>query len=56
MFVAKSLKRVSREASLAWDEDTRIFPVLRFTLHERRFTRKSSVSAIAAEMFMNNAG
>jgi hypothetical protein len=26
------------------------------TLHERRFTRKSSRSAIAAEAFMNNAG
>jgi hypothetical protein len=25
------------------------------TIHERRFTRKSSESAIAAEMFMNNA-
>jgi hypothetical protein len=25
-------------------------------LHERRFTRKSSGSAIAAEVFMNNAG
>jgi len=30
--------------------------VLRFTLHERRFTRKSSGSAIAAEALMNNAG
>jgi hypothetical protein len=30
--------------------------VLRFTLHERRFTRKSSGLAIAAETFMNNAG
>jgi hypothetical protein len=28
---------------------------LRFTLHERRFTRKSSGSAIAAVVFMNNA-
>ena len=25
-------------------------------LHERRFTRKSGESAIAAEVFMNNAG
>jgi hypothetical protein len=30
--------------------------VLRFTLHERRFTRKSGGSAIAVEAFMNNAG
>jgi hypothetical protein len=30
--------------------------VLRFTLHKRRFTRKSSESAIAAEALMNNAG
>jgi hypothetical protein len=33
-----------------------ILSFLRFTLHERRFTRKSSGSAIAAEVFMNNAG
>jgi hypothetical protein len=29
---------------------------MRVTLHERRFTRKRSGSAIAAEAFMNNAG
>jgi len=33
-----------------------ILSFLRFTLHEQRFTRKSSGSAIAAEVFMNNAG
>jgi hypothetical protein len=30
--------------------------VLRFTLHERRFTRKRSESAIAQKLLMNNAG
>jgi hypothetical protein len=30
--------------------------VLRFTLHERRFMRKSRGSAIAAEVLMNNSG
>jgi len=30
--------------------------VLRFTLHERRFTRKCGESAIAVEALVNNAG
>jgi len=30
--------------------------VLRFTLHERRFTRKNRGLAIVAEVFMNHAG
>jgi hypothetical protein len=38
------------------DTDTLRSSVLRFTLHERRFTRKSSECAIAAEVLMNNAG
>ena len=54
--VAKSLTGVSREAYLAWDEDTRFLPILRFTLQERRFTRESSGSAIGPDVFMNNAG
>jgi hypothetical protein len=29
--------------------------ILRFTLHERRFTHKSSERVIIAEVFMNNA-
>jgi len=51
-------KRVPREAYLV----SRIrryrhtHSVLRFTLHERRFTRTRSGLAIAAETFMNNAG
>jgi hypothetical protein len=36
-------------ASLAWDEDARFLPIL-------RFTRKSSEFANAAEVFMNNGG
>jgi hypothetical protein len=36
--------------------DTLSSSVLRFTLHERRFTRKNSGSAIAAEVLMSNAG
>jgi hypothetical protein len=30
--------------------------VLRFTLHEQRFTRKTNESAIATEALMSNAG
>jgi hypothetical protein len=51
-------KRVPREAYLGsrMQRYRRAPSVLRFTLHERRFMRKSSGSAIAAESFMNNAG
>jgi hypothetical protein len=33
-----------------------ILPVLRFTIHEQCFTRKSSESEIAAKALMKNAG
>jgi hypothetical protein len=38
------------------DTDTLSSSVLRFTLHERRFTRKNNGSAIAAEVHMSNTG
>jgi hypothetical protein len=52
-------KCVPREAYLVSrisHERIQAHSFLRFTLHERRFTCKSSGSAIAAEVFMNNAG
>jgi len=51
-------KRVPREAYLVsrMQRNRHTFSVLRFTLHELRFTRKRSGSAIGAETFMNNAG
>jgi hypothetical protein len=51
-------KRVPREAYLVsrMQRNRHTFSVLRFTLHELRFTRKRGESAIAAEVFMNNAG
>jgi hypothetical protein len=51
-------KRVPREAYLVsrMRRYRHTLSVLRFTLHERRYTRKSSGSAIAAEVLMNNAG
>ena len=50
--------RVPREAYLVsrMQRYRHTYSVLRFTLHERRFTLKSSGLAIAAEAFMNNAG
>ncbi len=51
-------KRVPREAYLVSRmrryRDT--LSVLRFTLHERRVTRKTSGSAVAVEAFVNYAG
>jgi hypothetical protein len=51
-------KRVPREAYLVsrMRGYRHTLSFLRFTLHERRFTHKSSESAIAAEALMNNAG
>ncbi len=51
-------KRVPREAYLVsrMRRYSHTLSVLRFTRHERRFTRKSNRSAIAAEAFMSNAG
>ena len=51
-------KRVPREAYLVsrMQRNRHTLSVLRFTLHERRFTRKRSGSAIAAEALKNNAG
>jgi hypothetical protein len=48
-------KRVPREAYLVsrMQRYRYTLSVLRFTFHERRFTRKRSGSAIAAEAFMN---
>ena len=50
--------RVPREAYLVsrMQRYRHTHSVPRFTLHERRFTLKSSGSAIAVEAFMNNAG
>ena len=52
-------KRVPREAYLVsrMQRNRHTLSVLRFTLHERRFTRKrSGESAIAVEALVNNAG
>ena len=48
-------KRVPREAYLVsrMKRYRHTLSFLRFTLHERRFTRTSNGSAIAAEVFMN---
>ena len=51
-------KRVPREAYLVsrMQRNRHTLSVLRFTLHEQRFTRKRSGSAIAAETRMSNVG
>jgi len=51
-------KRVPREAYLVsrMRRYRHTLSVLRFTLHERRFTRKSNGSAIVAEAIMNIVG
>ena len=51
-------KRVPREAYLVsrMRQYRHTHSVMRFTFHERRFTRKRSGSAIATETFVNNAG
>jgi len=51
-------KRVSREAYLVsrMRRYRHTLSVLGFTLYERRFTRKSSGSAVAVEAFVNDAG